>query len=321
MHSAVIVVNWNSWAVLDQCLEALDKQSLPFHRILVIDNGSSEPMPESFLRWQAREDVEYKTLTANTGFAMANNIGLGTVADCSWVALVNPDAFLDSAWHEQMRRASEAYPAAASFSSALVKADDHAFWDGLGDVYHASGLVWRSAHGHLRISRPKAEESIFSPCAAAGFYRHQALQEVGGFDDDYFCYVEDVDLGFRLQLMGYSSILIPTAIAYHVGSATTGGKHSDFAVYHGHRNLAWTFVKDMPGSLFWLLLPLHVMMNFAALARFTLRGQGKVIFKAKWDAIKGLPHIIRKRKSVQSTRRCSIVDIWRMLDKRLFIGK
>jgi GT2 family glycosyltransferase len=145
--------------------------------------------------------------------------------------------------------------------------------------------------------------------------------DVGGFDEDFFCYVEDVDLGFRLRLAGHKALYVPDAVAHHVGSATTGGQHSDFAVYHGHRNLVWTFMKNMPGILFWLLLPLHAAMNLVAVAVFTLRGQGWVILRAKWDAVKGLPTMWRKRKLVQSTRIATVREIWRCLDKHIGPGR
>ena len=139
----------------------------------------------------------------------------------------------------------------------------------------------------------------------------------GGFDEDYFCYVEDVDLGFRLRLAGYRCLYVPQSVAHHVGSGTTGGQHSDFSTYHGHRNLVWTFVKDMPGLLFWLLLPLHVMLNLASLIWFALRGRGGVILRAKRDALLGLPKMWRKRQQIQKSRIASISDIWRVLDKHL----
>lgn len=92
------------------------------------------------------------------------------------------------------------------------------------------------------------------------------------------------------------------SVAHHVGSATTGGQHSDFSVYHGHHNLVWTFVKDMPGFLFWLLLPLYLMMNVTMVVWFTARGQGRVILRAKRDAWLGLPKMWRKRQRIQKTR-------------------
>ena len=102
-------------------------------------------------------------------------------------------------------------------------------------------------HGVPVSSVSEEVREVFSPCAAAALYRRSALVEIGGFDDDFFCYSEDVDLGFRLMLAGHSCLYVPTSVTHHVGSGTTGGQNSDFAVYHGHRNLVWTYVKDMPG--------------------------------------------------------------------------
>ena len=80
--------------------------------------------------------------------------------------------------------------------------------------------------------------------------------------------MEDVDLGFRLRLAGHRCLYVPKSVVHHVGSGTTGGKNSDFSVYHGHRNLVWTYVKNMPGVLFWIFLPLHLAMNLVVLAVF-----------------------------------------------------
>jgi len=110
---------------------------------------------------------------------------------------------------------------------------------------------------------------------------------------------------------------VPSSVAHHVGSGTTGGKHSDFAVYHGHRNLVWTYVKDMPGALFWVFLPLHLAMNLVALLVFTLRGQGGVMFRAKRDAVLGLPKMWAKRRQVQSNRVVAWRAVLRVMEKGL----
>jgi len=80
-------------------------------------------------------------------------------------------------------------------------------------------------------------------------------------------------------------------------------------------------VKNIPGCLFWALLPLHIVMNWATICMFAVRGQGRVILKAKRDAIKGLPHVWTKRKQIQVKRIAAVRDIWRVLDKRLLPGK
>ncbi|EKD97953.1 MAG: hypothetical protein ACD_23C00660G0003, partial [uncultured bacterium] len=193
--------------------------------------------------------------------------------------------------------------------------------DGAGDAYHVSGLVWRMGHGSPVPTDVEDEREVFSPCAAAALYRRSAFHETGGLDEDYFCYVEDVDLGFRLRLAGYRCLYVPQSVAYHVGSGTTGGQYSEFVLYHGHRNLVWTFVKDMPGILFWLLLPLHVLLNLVSIVWFVLLGRGRVILRAKHDALLGLPKMWRKRRYIQKCRVVSIAQIWRQLDKQTITTK
>jgi GT2 family glycosyltransferase len=156
---------------------------------------------------------------------------------------------------------------------------------------------------------------IFSPCAAAALYRLSALKEVEGFDEDFFCYAEDVDLGFRLRLAGWLAIYVPDAVVSHVGGSTTGGRHSNFSLYHGHRNLVWTFVKNMPSFLFWIFLPAHIFLNLISLLWFSFHGRGRIIFKAKIDAIKGLRSQIHKRAETQRMRKVKLFTIFNILNK------
>jgi GT2 family glycosyltransferase len=112
-------------------------------------------------------------------------------------------------------------------------------------------------------------------------------------------------------------LYVPKSVVHHVGSGTTGGKNSDFSTYHGHRNLVWTFVKNMPGALFWLLLPLHLALNMVSIVWFAFRGQRSVMWRAKRDAVAGLPKMWRKREEIQKRRVASIGTLWRVMDKRL----
>jgi GT2 family glycosyltransferase len=107
-------------------------------------------------------------------------------------------------------------------------------------------------------------------------YRTGIIEEVGGFGKDFFCYFEDVDIGFRLRLAGYRFLLIPSAVVYHHGWATSGGQYVDFAVYYGHRNLIWTYIKNMPGILFWLFLPLHVFLNICLFSQLVGRKDSRI---------------------------------------------
>lgn len=100
-----------------------------------------------------------------------------------------------------------------------------------------------------------------------------------------------------------------------VGPARMGRAYSELSWHHRHRNLVWTFVKNMPGMLFWLLVPLHAVMNLATILWFALKGRGGVILRAKRDALLGLPTMWRKRRVVQSTRIATVREIWRLMDK------
>lgn len=313
--ATVVIVNWNGEAFLERCLSALLAQTVRPHEILVLDNASSDGSVEIVRRFPS---VRLLAQDSNTGFARGNNLAIDAAsAESEWIALLNLDAFPEPRWLETLLAAAQAQPEFDVFGSKLLNAADPNVLDGVGDAYHISGLVWRNGHGASAAVLGKSECEIFSPCAAAALYKRSVFEKVGGFDEDFFCYVEDVDLGFRLRLAGYRCLYVPQSVVHHVGSGTTGGQQSDFSVYHGHRNLVWAFVKNMPGVLFWLLLPLHVILNLVSILWFASRGQGAVILRAKHDTLLGLPKMWRKRQQIQRARVASISDVWRVLDKRL----
>jgi GT2 family glycosyltransferase len=296
---AVVVVNWNGGELLRECLQALAVQERRPDRVLVVDNGSTDGSLERAL--PECPSAEAIRLGANVGFAAANNVALRVCADCDGVALLNPDARPAPSWLSRLAAAAEANPGCAAFASQLRSSRESGLLDGTGDVYHVSGLVWRAGHG-APLPGAESPREVFSACAAAALYRREALLEIGGFDERYFCYVEDVDLGFRLRLRGYRCLYVPDAVADHVGSALTG-RRSDFSTYHGHRNLVWTFFKDMPLPLLALYLPQHLVLNVLSVLWFSARGQARAILRAKWDALRGLPAVLRERRRVQRGRR------------------
>ena len=119
-----------------------------------------------------------------------------------------------------------------------------------------------------------AEEEVFGPSGAAALYRREWLVRLGGFDESYFCYFEDVDLNLRLQVAGGRCLYVPAARVRHVGGASSGGL-SAFTIYHSQRNLVWTFVKSMPPHLFWRYLPMHVLLNVGSIVSYGVRGHTK----------------------------------------------
>ena len=298
MKIAVIVVNWNSGAFLKRCLQSLEAQRRQPDRVIVVDCASSDDS----LRIAGRELDRIQLIRSheNVGFARGNNIAAAAAVDCDALALLNPDAFADPEWLGAMEAAAEAAPEVSAFASQMRFDARPQYLDGAGDSYHVAGRAWRNGHGSLADTWTGAID-VFAPCAAAALYRRNAFDDVGGFDESYFCYFEDVDLGFRLRLKGHRCIYVPSAIVNHVSSGLTGYR-SDFAVYHGERNMVWTFAKDMPARLLWRYLPQHIALNLAALLWAPTRRQGRVVLRAKIDALRGLGAAFRQRRGIQRHR-------------------
>jgi GT2 family glycosyltransferase len=298
---AVIIVNSNGGTYLARTLEAVARQTLSPTATYVVDNGSTDG---STAEAEARfPSIEVIRLGHNAGFALANNVAVQST-DCEFVALLNPDAFPEPEWLERLVGAAGAAPECASFSSRLMLAGEDGVIDGEGDSYGVNGFAWRRHHGR-RIgsmgAEPAVPQEVFSACAAAALYRRAAFLDAGGFDERFFCYLEDIDLGFRLRLRGERCLYVPGAVVHHVGSGVTG-RASDFSVYHAQRNLVWTFTKDMPAALFWLYLPQHLLLNALAVVWYSLRGQGRTILRAKRDALRGLGAVRARRREEQAAR-------------------
>jgi GT2 family glycosyltransferase len=313
MSVTVVIVNWNSGRYLGECLRHLENQTCPPTQVFLVDNASTDG--------SAKIAGEFPSVTlipspVNLGFAAGNNLAL-RCCDTEFVALLNPDAYPEPDWLERLVAAARARPDVAAFGSRQTSLNRPGPLDGIGDTYHITGRVWRERYLAPETPADLLPCEIFSPCAAAALYRRDALMKCGLFDEDYFCYVEDVDLGFRLRLAGHKSWYVPEAVVRHAGSVTTGGQQGDFAVYHGHRNLVWAFVKNMPSLLLWPLLPAHLLLNAGTLLWFALKGRSRVIVRAKADAIRGLPSAWRKRRAIQARRVATVAEIWRALDKRL----
>jgi GT2 family glycosyltransferase len=313
---AVVIVNWNGGAFLKACLDALAAQTWSQFSAVVVDNAS-EDGSQSLVAQLGDPRFSLLQLDSNTGFARGNNLGVRHAGETDFVALLNPDAIPHPDWLAQLMAAAANFACAAAFGSHLVDAADRGISDGTGDAYLLWGRAYRRDHGVplSRSQRPEAE--IFSPCAAAALYRRRAWDDAGGLDEDFFCYLEDVDLGFRLRLLGWRAMHVPQSVCYHAASALSG-RRSDFSTYYGQRNMVWTFVKNMPSWLFWLFLPMHLLLNLAAPLGFVARGQVALVMRAKRDALSQWPALWRKRRVVQGGRTVGALAIWKVLDKGLW---
>ena len=309
---SVIVVNHNGAAVLPRCLDALAAQTFRGFELILVDNASIDTSLAAVeANPPAVPSLRILRLERNLGFAAANNLA-ARQANGRWLALLNNDAFPASTWLEELLAAARRRPDCASFASRLLKAHQPELLDGAGDILHTSGLGWRRG-----ANQPAAsfglEEDVFSACAAAALYDKELFLQLGGFDEDFVSYHDDLELGFRLRLLGKGCLYAPRAVVEHVGSASYGAD-SQLNVTYMHRNFVWTYWMNMPGWLFWKYLPAHLLANLVFLVSYSLRGRLRAIWRAKFQALLGLPRALRKRRVRQAQRSARPEDIDRLLE-------
>jgi GT2 family glycosyltransferase len=303
--ASVLIVNYNSGPHLTHTLRALASQTLSGIEVISVDNRSSDG---SFANAQAvvAGDKRFRFVNAdsNIGYAAANNFA-AAMARARWVALLNPDATPQPDWLEQLLAATQRHPDAAIFGSTQIDAADPGKLDGAGDHYLATGIPWRGGHG-WSVQKLPGEGEVFAPCGAACLIRADAFREAGGFDERFFCYVEDIDLAFRLRLMGHRCIQVPAAVVRHVGTRSAGTEHARFAAQYGTRNLIWCFVKCMPGPLFWPLLPFHIL---SLALRAGMIGRPWSVCRGIVAALRGISDIWVSRQKIQRGRRATAWQI------------
>jgi len=204
-------------------IDALAAQSLAYFEAIIVDNDSSDGSAKALRLPDDRFRVHLAD--ANLGFAAANNLA---AADCKapWIATLNPDAIAGKTWLEELRGATLRHPDVRMFGSTQLDARKPDRVDGFGDVYSVFGTAWRGASGFPVSTLPPDDREVFAPCAAAALYARDAYLAAGGFDESFFCYLEDVDLGFRLALRGERCIQVRRAEVKHFGSVTATSSSS-----------------------------------------------------------------------------------------------
>jgi GT2 family glycosyltransferase len=297
---SIIIPNWNGAEHIKACLDSLEKQSYQDAEVIVVDNGSDDESVHIVMR--QFPNTRIVRLERNWGFAKAANEGI-RIAQGDYIALLNNDTEADPHWLEELLKGMKTSEGVGLCASRIMQFDDRSRVDTAGDGYRKVGIARKRGHNRTEEGFQR-EEFVFGACAAAALYRTSMLNEIGAFDEDFFCLYEDVDLSFRAQLAGYRCLYVPTAIVYHrIGG--TSGKDNDFTLYYGQRNLEWVFLKNMPLMLFVKYFAFHAGYVFLAWIYSCLRKRGRIFLRSKLDAFRKIRLILQKRKVVQEKRRAS----------------
>ena len=306
---SVCVIAYNSGPTLAECLDGLAAQTFRDFEAIVIDNASPDPGDAEIAA--ARPWARLVRNAENLGFAGAGNQA-ARLARGRWLVLLNPDARPEPDWLAALIAAADRHPTLHAFTSKQLAADAPGLLDGLGDVMSITGIPYRGGYLNPDVGQTR-EGLVFSPCGAAMMIDRTLFETLGGFDEDFFCYGEDVDLGYRLQLAGHPTLLVPDAVVHHHGSASTGGRKSEFAVFHGSRNRFWVLFKNTPGLLLPLVVPLHLLALMLIYARAENRPHIRLILKAVRAAFAGAPQMLAKRREIAGHRRAGFWTIARAM--------
>ncbi|WP_112074010.1 glycosyltransferase family 2 protein [Hyphomonas sp. GM-8P] len=280
---SVLIVNYNGGDFLAGALKSLEQQTFRDFEVILVDNNSTDSSIDQ-LETTGLPHFTILAQSENLGFAGGNNIAAKS-ARGRWLALLNPDAVADPHWLERVAQATTKFPKCVHFACTQYALNEPERLDGVGDSYLAFGIPWRGGYG-LPSSFLPAQGLCFSPCGASAIIRADIFRQFNGFDERLFCYCEDVDLGFRMQLAGHRCIFLPDAVVHHAGSGITD-KVNDFAEFHGTRNRIWVYWKNMPLPLLLLTSPGHILISLYLLVRAWMHGRCTVMLKATSAGLRG----------------------------------
>jgi GT2 family glycosyltransferase len=330
---SILIVNWNGLRHLPECLDSLAAQRFRGLEVVLVDNGSADGSA-TFVRahypW-----VRLVELTANTGFAGGNNAGLPHCRG-EYVVTLNNDTVADPDWLTELIRVADAHPRAGMVGCRICRFDDPRRLDSLGVTVCADGNSRGALRGvHFADLDCPAVMPILLPSACAALYRKAMLDEIGFFDEAFFAYCEDTDLGLRGRLAGWDALLASQAVVRHKYSQT-GGMLSPFKLRLVERNHYWVAVKNFPTAWLWLL-PLTTLARLGRQAQALLSGRWRggtdgppvgmsalvgAMLTGMAQALAGMPRMLAQRRRVRAQQRVHPRELARLLrDYRLTFGE
>lgn len=291
--ASIIIINYNGRRYLEELFASIREQSLPPREVVLVDNASSDGSVEYAA--QLYPGIRIIPFSRNRGFAAAANAGL-EAGSCEAAALVNTDIRLDRFWLEQLLETMRSDEKIAAVAAKVMLYDRPRLLNGVGGGMNRLGYTWDI--GMFEEDRGQYDapaEVIFAPASAA-LFRKSAVLGAGGFDESFFMYHEDVDLGWRLRLFGFRIITCPAAVAFHhFGGTTRESKSMLWRELLGERNDMAALLKNYEWRN--ALSALAAMMS---LRQSPARKWGQVR-NLLWNLAR-LPSTLRKRRRIQKQR-------------------
>jgi len=307
---SIIIPNWNGKHLLVDCLESLKNQTYCNFQIIIVDNGSEDDSL-SFLEKNYPE-VDVIEFEFNAGLSVAVNAGINA-STSEYVVVLNNDTEVCESWLAELVNAMDDDATYAYATSKILNFNNHSMIDSVGVGYNRFGLAIKIGLNEKDCGQYDQSVDVFSVCMTASIYRRSMLEDIGYFDEDFFAYKEDIDLGVRARLAGYRCCLIPSAKAYHLGSQANAECLSNFRLRLETKNSFNTLIKNMPLRMLVVILPLsiglqvyRVMECLVTTRNLELRRNLKGYFLGLGAALKECPLMWKKRKLIATRRKISV---------------
>lgn len=283
---SIVIPNYNGSDYLKGCLDSLQNQTMTDFDVCVVDDASTEGSISDLVYSYPRTRLVERSV--NGGFAAAVNDGIKATRS-PYIILLNNDTTVASDFVEKLFKAIDPRPSCFSVQAKLVNMYNQTLIDDAGDFYCTLG--WAFARGKGRsVADFIFRSNVFAACAGAAIYRREGFELFGLFDELHFCYLEDIDIGYRAKLYGFYNFYEPIAICYHAGSATSGSQHNEFKVRLSARNSIYLAYKNQ--------LPWQRFINAPAMA---IGRAIKRSYFAKKDLLKAYNEGIKEGKELIKT--------------------
>ena len=317
MSVTAVVLTLDGRELLEGMLPTLVAQDAPDLRIVVLDDGSTDGTPE----WLAEHwpQVEVVVNERNLGVARSFNRAVELARGSDYLALLNNDLELAPDYVSRLVAALDAHPEAASANGKMRNARDRRLLDGAGDAFMWSSIAIRRGWSEPDEGQYDEPDEVFSACGGAAVYRMAAFDDVGGFDEDFHAYLEDIDWGFRAQLRGWTARYVPDAEVFHVGGATTS-RNARFYGRLQRRNTLLLIVKDYPAGGIARHLPGIVVPHAGWMVASMRDGVARDHLAAWGQALRMLPATLRKRRVIQRRRRVGLARLDAILSPEPWAG-
>jgi GT2 family glycosyltransferase len=307
---SIVIPNYNGSAYLGNCLDSLASQTYKRMEIVVVDNASRDRSVE-IVQNAALEAILVRE-SRNLGFAAGVNAGI-RASQGDWVAVLNNDTETAPDWLTQCVRAIQNHPGAAFLACRILDYADRNHIYSAGDCFLRAGIGYRRGQQQVDREDFHQECEIFAASGCAGLYRREVFEKVGGFDERFFAYLEDVDLGLRLQAAGFEGYYVPKAEVYHHGAATSGGEFSPLSVRLRTQNSLLILLKSLPGQVLVRCTPMIILGQLSWLWRAVRHRRFGSYVKGLVNAILLAPSMIKGRATLRPYWRNSCGRLWQKI--------